>query len=142
MKTPRIGSHPDRCLEHRGAKVIWDGAPAPSLRGMRLRLSVAPGFDGVMDVAGVANPVAHGETLRRKVTPSLLLRLGAPDPWPVEAVAGGVTAAPPTYGTCTSERSQLEVAVSRTTGERGVAPRCQALSLLLESDMEELLRLI
>ena len=50
------------------------------LRGTGLRLRVAPGFDGVMDVAVVVDPVAHGGTPRRKVTPSLLPRLGALSP--------------------------------------------------------------
>ena len=35
-----------------GVKVIQDVAPAPSLRGMELRLTVAPGLNGVTDIAG------------------------------------------------------------------------------------------
>ena len=53
---------------------------------------MAPGFNGVADVADL---VVHRGTSRRKVTPSLLLRLGTPGPWPVGAVAGGVTVARP-----------------------------------------------
>jgi hypothetical protein len=73
----------DRCPERQGGEVIWGGAPAPSLRGTRLRLSVVLGLDGVVDVAVIANPVARGGTPRRKVTPSLLPWLGTPSLQPV-----------------------------------------------------------
>ena len=68
--TPRVGGRPDCCLERQGGEVIQDGAPAPSLRGTGLCLSMAPGLDGVMNVTVVVDLVACGGTLRRKVAPS------------------------------------------------------------------------
>ena len=64
------------------------------LRGTGLHLSVAPGLDGVANVAVVIDPVPHRGTSRRKAAPSLLSGLGTLGPWPVRAVAEGVTAAP------------------------------------------------
>jgi hypothetical protein len=93
-KMPGVGAHPDRCPEHHGAKVIQDRAPAPSLRGTGLCLSVAPSLDDVIDVMVIANLVPHRGTLRRKVMPLLLPRLGTLGPHPVKAIARGVTAAP------------------------------------------------
>ena len=58
-----------------------------------MHLSVASGLDGVTNVAVVVDPVVRGGTPRRKVMPSLLLRLGAPGLWLVRAIVGGVTAA-------------------------------------------------
>jgi hypothetical protein len=75
--------------------VIWGEAPAQSLRGTRLRLSVVSGLDGVTNVAAIADLLVRGGTLRRKVASSLLLRFGTLSPWPVRGVAGGVTAASP-----------------------------------------------
>ena len=54
---------------------------------------MVPGFNGVMDVMVVANPMAREGILTRKVVPSLLLGLGALSPWLVRAVARGVIAA-------------------------------------------------
>jgi hypothetical protein len=51
-------------------------------------------YNGVMDVVVIANLVACGRTPRRKVPPSLLLRLGTLGPWPIKAVARGVIIAP------------------------------------------------
>jgi hypothetical protein len=68
---------------------------APSLRGMGLCMSMAPGLNGVTEVAVIVDPVSRGGgTPRRKVTPSLLLRLSAPGPWSVGVVVEGVIAAP------------------------------------------------
>ena len=54
---------------------------------------MALGLDGVADIAIVADPVPREGTPRRKVVPSLLPRFGVPGPWPVRAIAGGITAA-------------------------------------------------
>jgi hypothetical protein len=89
-----VGARLDRCPKHHGAKVIRDRAPALSLRGTVLRLSMALGLDDVTDVMVIANLVPCRGTLRRKVTPLLLLRHGTLGPRPDRAVAGGVTAAP------------------------------------------------
>ena len=56
---------------------------------------MAPSFDGVIDIAVIADLVARRGTLRRMVVPSLLPRLGAPSPRPIRAVDGGVDAALP-----------------------------------------------
>ena len=74
--------------------MIQGGAPAPLLRGEELCLSVVPGLDGVTDVAVIVDLVVHGGRPRRKVVPSLLPRLGTLGPWPVGAVAKGITIAP------------------------------------------------
>jgi hypothetical protein len=74
--------------------VIRGMAPAPSLMGTGLHLSMASSLDGVTDVMVIIDLVACGGTLRRKVMPSLLPRLGASSLWPVEVVARGVTACP------------------------------------------------
>jgi hypothetical protein len=110
-KTPKVGSPSNRCPEHQGAKVIRGSTLAPLLRGMGLHLSMVPSFDGVTNIVIVTDPMMRGGTPRRKVTPSLLLRLGAPGSWPVRAVAKGVTAAPPTCGACASKQSPLGVAI-------------------------------
>jgi hypothetical protein len=89
-ETPGVGSHPDRCTKHQGAKVIRGGTPTSPLRGAGLRPSMASGLDGVTDVA---NLVERWGTLRRKVMPSLLARLGTLGPRPVRAVAGDVVVA-------------------------------------------------
>jgi hypothetical protein len=133
----------NHCLEHQGDEVIRVGAPALSLRGMGLRLSVAPGLDGVTDVVIIANPVACGGTTRRKVTPSLLPRLSTPGPRLAEAVTRGVIAAP---------RRLLGVSVRAPPigsgchlgwlGERGAAPRGRTLGLLLEGNAKEPLHLV
>ena len=75
--------------------MIWGGAPIPLLRGMILHQSVAPGLDGVADVAVIADPVVRGGTPRRKVAPSLLPGLGTLSLRPVGAVVGGVATASP-----------------------------------------------
>ena len=59
-KAPRLGGCLDRCPKRQGAEVIWDRALTPSLRGTGLRLSMAPGLDGVMDIVVVADLVARG----------------------------------------------------------------------------------
>ena len=61
---------------------------------MGLCLSMVPSLDGIMEIVVVADLVLCGGTLRRKVTPLLLPRLGALGPWLVEAIARGVAAAP------------------------------------------------
>jgi hypothetical protein len=53
------------------------------------------GLDGVTNVTVIADLLARGGTLRRKVASLLLLRFGTPSPSPVRGVAGGVTAASP-----------------------------------------------
>ena len=104
---------------------------------------MTPGFDGVMGIAVISDPVAHGGTPRRKVTPLLLPRLGAPGSWPVRAVAEGVAAAPPCLW---GVRVRAVLVGSGCNlgwlGERSTVPRCRALSLLLEGDVEELLHLV
>jgi hypothetical protein len=72
---------------------------------------MAHGFNGVADIVVIADLVARGEMLRRKVTHTLLPRLGALGPWPVRAIIGGVATIPPAYGVCASERSPLGVAI-------------------------------
>jgi hypothetical protein len=119
-----VGGHLDRYPKHRGTEVIRGGAPIPSLRGIGLCLSVAPGLDGVLDGMVIANLVAHGGTTRRKVAPSLLPRLGALGPRLVEAIAKGVTTAP----RCLLDVSVGEPPVSGghclgRPGERGTVPR-------------------
>ena len=54
-----------------------------------------------MDVIVIVDPVARRGTPRRKVMPSLLLRLGTLGPSPIGVVAKGVAAAPPyLWGVC------------------------------------------
>jgi hypothetical protein len=64
---------------------------------MGIRQSVVSGLDGVKDVVVVIDPVVRGRMSRRKVTPSLLSRLGALSLRLVKAVARGVTAASPCW---------------------------------------------
>ena len=52
------------------------GAPVLVFQSVTLGLSVAPSLDGVTHVAVIADPVARGGMLRRKVMPLLLPRLG------------------------------------------------------------------
>ena len=73
--------------------MIWDGALAPSLRGIGLRLSMAPGLDGVMDIVVITDLVACGWMPRGTLVPLLLSGLGAPGPRVVGADARGVTTA-------------------------------------------------
>jgi hypothetical protein len=104
---------------------------------------VAPSLDGVADVAVVAIPMACGVTPRRKVTPLLLSRLGAPSLRPVRAVVGGVATTSP-------HRWGVNVGVAPVGGGRHLGwPReCgttlggRTLCLLLESGVEEPVRLI
>ena len=77
-KTPRVGSRLDRYPECQGAKVIQGCALSPSLKGTGLRLSMAPSFNGVTDIMVIADLVVRRGMPRRKVTPSLMLRLGTP----------------------------------------------------------------
>ena len=108
--------------------MIQDGALAPSLRGTGLRLSVVPGLDGVMDITIIADLVACGGTLRRKVMPLLLPRLGALSLWIVRVVAGVVSAA-------SSHRWGMRVGVLPVGGghclgqprEHGTTLGCQTL---------------
>jgi hypothetical protein len=95
---PRIGGRSDRCPKCQEPKVIRGRAPTPLLRGIGPRLSVASSLDGVMDVAVVVDPMAREGTPWRKVTSSLLSRLGALGLWPIRAFIGGVTAAPFAHG--------------------------------------------
>jgi len=101
--------------------------PTPPLRGIVLRLSVAPGLNGVADVAVIADLVARGGTPRRKVTPSLLPGLGTLSLRPVGAVVGGVTTASPClWGTSIGE---VPIGSSRHLGwlgEHGAAPGYRA----------------
>jgi hypothetical protein len=104
---------------------------------------VAPSLNGVVDIAVIIDPMAHGETARRMVVPSLLPRLGALGPQSVRAVAGGVATAP----SCLWGVSVRAVPIgsSRHLGrprECDVAPGCRALGLILEGDAEELLCLV
>jgi hypothetical protein len=54
---------------------------------------MASGLDGVMDVVVITDPVACGETPRRKVTFLLLPRLSALGSQSVKAIARGAAAA-------------------------------------------------
>jgi hypothetical protein len=51
---------------------------------------MASSLDGFMDIVVVADQVVRQGTLRRKVMPSLLSRLGALGLWLVRAIIGGV----------------------------------------------------
>ena len=64
-----------------GAEVICSSAPVPPLRSVVLRLGMASGLNGVVDIAVVANPVVCGRALRERFAPSLLSRFGALGPW-------------------------------------------------------------
>ena len=75
--------------------MIQGGAPASPLMGSGLHFNMAPGLDGVTDIAVIADPVAHVVTLRSKVMPSLLPGLGTLSPWPIGAIVGGVATASP-----------------------------------------------
>ena len=123
--------------------MIRGDAPAPSLRGTRLCLSMVPRLDGVMDIAVIADPVARGGMLRRKVMPLLLPRLGTLGPWPVRAIDGGVSAA----FSCRwgMSISAVPVGIGHNLGrprENDTALGGQTLSVLLEGDVEERLRLV
>jgi hypothetical protein len=125
LETPRVGSRLNRNPKCWGAEVIRGCAPTPPLRGMVLRLSVAPGLDGVTDVVVVTDLVVHGGTPRRKVAPLLLPGLGAPSLWLVRAVARRVTATfHYLWGVSVGAvpiRSSRHVG---QPGERDAAPRC------------------
>jgi hypothetical protein len=56
-------------------------------------MSVAPSLDGVTDIAVIAESVAHKETLRGRLVPSLLLGHGTLGLRAVSATAGRVTTA-------------------------------------------------
>jgi hypothetical protein len=73
--------------------VIWAGAPTPSLKSMRLHLSVASGLDGVTNITVIANLVMRWWTLRGKLVSSLLPGLGALGPWMVKSTAERIIAA-------------------------------------------------
>ena len=106
-------------------------------------MSMAPGLDGVIDIAVIADPLAHGGTPGRKVPPSLLLRLGALGSWPIGVVAKGVTAA--SLYLWGVSIGAVPVGSSHHLGcprEHDAAPGCRALGLLLEGNVEEPLRLI
>jgi hypothetical protein len=90
---PGVRGRLDRCPVRQGGEVIRGMAPAPSLMGTGLRLSMASSLDGVTDVMVIVDLVACGGTSRRKVVPSLLPRLGTPGPRPAGAVIGGIAAA-------------------------------------------------
>jgi hypothetical protein len=86
--------------------------PRPSLRGMGLCLSVVPSFDGVTDIAVVADPVAHGGTPGRKVTLRSCRGL-APRVCSRSKLLPKVSPLlPAAYGACASKRSPLGVAVA------------------------------
>jgi hypothetical protein len=93
LESPRVGGCPYHLPERLGAIVIQGGALTPLLRSARLCVSVAPGLDGVVDVAVIANPMAHGTTSGGRLVPSLLLGLGTPSSWAVGATTGRVTTA-------------------------------------------------
>ena len=59
-ESPGVGSHMDSCPKCQGAKVIQGKAPTLLLRGMGLRLSMAPCLNGVADIVVVANLVVSG----------------------------------------------------------------------------------
>ena len=92
-ESPGVGSHMDSCPKRQGAQVIQGGAPALSLTGVGLRLSMSSSLNGVKDIVGVTDPMVSRRTPRRKVVPSLLPRLGALGSWAVRAIAGGVATA-------------------------------------------------
>jgi hypothetical protein len=104
---------------------------------------MAPSLDGAADVAVVAIQMACGVTPRRKVTPLLLSRLGAPSLRPSEPLSEVSPLLPP-------HRWGVNVGVAPVGGgrhlgwptERGTALGGRTLCLLLESDVEEPVRLI
>ena len=93
LELPRVGGRLDCYPERLGAEVVRGGAPVPPLGSAGLRLSVAPGLDGIADVAVVADMVVRGGTPRGKLAPSLLTGLGTPGPWTAGATTRGVAAA-------------------------------------------------
>jgi hypothetical protein len=77
LKAPGVRGRLDRYPEHQGAEVIQGEAPTLLLRVMGLCLSMASGFNGVMNIVIITDMVARGGTPRRKVVTLLLPRLGA-----------------------------------------------------------------
>ena len=123
--------------------MIRGGALALSLWGMGLCLSMASILDGVMEITVVADPVVRMRTSRRKVMLLLLPRLGTLGPWPVRAIDGGVSAA----FSCRwgMSISAVPVGIGHNLGrprENDTALGGQTLSVLLEGDVEERLRLV
>jgi hypothetical protein len=136
--------------------VILDRAPFPPLKRAGLSLRMMPSLNRVSHVVVVADLVAHGQTTRGKLIPSLLPGLGALVHGWSELLSEVPSLSPPVNGACKSERSPLTVAIV-LDGLEGVAQhqearpsarymrvmqrRCLALcshSLVFESGMSEM----